>query len=253
MQKIKELYNKLNERNLLFLLIPFGLLFVMMIAIIFISFSQPVDPNQTRQKPSSPKLSSTLSIENTSPQNNAINVGIFSPIRVTFTTPVSKQNQSSINISLNPTVTGEQSWSSDNKTLIFTPSGLANDQVYAATVSYKQNVFTWKFKIVSVENTSQEDQEKSQTISDENYIEQEKSVDQSYPWLENLPLQTDDYFFYFDIDTKSFVGQLYTSDSSTTAVDDQVAVMKQEILNQVKALGIPTQDYPIDWQVAPKS
>ena len=189
-----------------------------------------------------------MSIDTVSPQNNTNNVGIFSPIQITFTTPVPIRERTALTLSFAPALEGTIRWSSDNKTLTFTPSSpLSNGKQYTAAIAHN-NQYSWQFTTVSVENTSQADQEKSQTIADQNYIEWEKSVDQSYPWLEKLPLETENYFFYFDIDTKSFVGQLYPSGSSEISEADQVTAMKAEIMTSLTNLGIPTT-FPFDWQI----
>lgn len=95
-------------------------------------------------------------------------------------------------------------------------------------------------------------QQESQTQADKNYGAWQKGVDTSYPWYNNLPLQTPNYFVYFDLDTKKFVARLYPSQSSPTSVDTQVAGMKSEITAKLQGLGIDTSKFELDWQVTPE-
>ncbi len=98
-------------------------------------------------------------------------------------------------------------------------------------------------------NPTEQEKMKSQTQADLKYSKYIKDIYTNYPWYNSLPLQTTSYFVYFDPNKKSFTGKLYPKSSTTTSVDQQVALMKSEILEKLKNLSIPTTTYPFDWQV----
>jgi len=99
---------------------------------------------------------------------------------------------------------------------------------------------------------SQDDKMKMQEISDQNYTKWQKINDSNYPWYNNLPLQTDNYFVYFDLDKKIFIGKLYPKQSSSISIDSQTASMKTEINLTLIKLGIDTTKYSFDWQITPE-
>lgn len=86
-----------------------------------------------------------------------------------------------------------------------------------------------------------EEQTEVQSVADRDYADWQKNVTDTYPWYNNLPLQTSTYFVYFDLDKKSFIAKLYPSGNQTEAV------LKAEILERLEALTIDTNQYPIEW------
>lgn len=245
--------NKIKENKIYLIAIPFGLILFFLIAILIISSnSQPKGnnsltpaPNQTVTDPGK------LGINAISPGNSTTNAGIYQPVTVTFSQPVSSPNN--ILLTLSPTSKGTSSWSADNTTLTFTPSEpLRTNSQYTATVTYNGMNYTWSFTVVSDGNVSQEDIQKEQSQGDENFANWWNDVTTKYPWFEKLPLQTDNYFAYFDVERKTFVGKLYPKTSGPTSVDDQVNSMKGEIMTALTNLGINTAQFPMDWQITPE-
>lgn len=88
-------------------------------------------------------------------------------------------------------------------------------------------------------------------------INDQKKVDQEYgnwqddtrnqfPWRKSLPLYSDNYYVYFDIENKKFIGLLYPGSSEST---DNI---KQEILKVFREEDIPQTQYEFDWKITPK-
>lgn len=50
-----------------------------------------------------------------------------------------------------------------------------------------------------------------QTKADEEYVSWKDDNVGEYPWLNKLPLTSDKYYVYFDLDKKSFVARIYPS------------------------------------------
>src|SRR5690349_3947374 len=71
-----------------------------------------------------------------------------------------------------------------------------------------------------------QDQQKADT----NYSNWRKEIDKNYPWMGSLPLQTDNYFVYFDQENKKIIGKIYTP--------DQTEQIKSEVTAKLTQLGV---------------
>lgn len=244
-------------KTYLFFLIPLVLIIFFIISISFSSYPKRATINKTTNEvtPSntSTLLAEKLQVKETSPANNTTNVSIYPSISVTFVQTFSHVQQKTLTFTFSPSIEGKESWSSDGKTVTFTPSqALSSNTKYTILTTMQNATFAWGFTTVSSENISIEDKQKVQDQADQHFGEWQQSVNAKYPWYLTLPLQTDTYFFYFDLTSKSFIGLLYPSLSSKTAVDSQVASMKTTIEAQLTKLNIPYAKYPITWSVTPE-
>lgn len=241
----QELITKLKQPNAILLMVPLLLLSFMIAMIIYLTIASTPEPSSQKKK-----LTDTVEIKYTSPTDNEDGVRLNTSIAVTFVSAIAPNDKKNVHIELSPKIEGRTEWSSDNKTLTFIPSGLLrNSQEYQAIIAYETKKYVMHFRTIPIENVSQEDQAKLQEKADQNYRKWEEMVQTNYPWLDKLPLQTDTYFFYFDIDKKQFTGKLYPDPTSDIATDTQVATMKNEIYTQLANLNIPTDKFPIDWQI----
>jgi hypothetical protein len=91
-----------------------------------------------------------------------------------------------------------------------------------------------------------------QDASEIQQAEEQAAIQKDYPWFNSLPLQESNYFVYFDVNKKSFVGLLYPKTSSSVSVDNQVAQMKTEAQAKLTQKSIPWQNYQFSWKVTPK-
>ena len=86
-----------------------------------------------------------------------------------------------------------------------------------------------------------------QTKVDQEYASWEKDISDNYPWRKKLPLTSENYYVYFDLNNKVFIGRLYT-----TAGDD-VEQLKADILKILKVdEEIPIENFKFEWMVFPK-
>lgn len=87
----------------------------------------------------------------------------------------------------------------------------------------------------------------SQKAVDDEYAGLQLEVKQNYPWLRKLPLASQRYFVYFDIDKKTFIGKLYLSKS------DDGQKLKTELVNRLRnVLEIPVENFLFEWIVIPQ-
>lgn len=86
-----------------------------------------------------------------------------------------------------------------------------------------------------------EDFAEYQTQTDKLYADQIKRQDEEYPWLQQLPLQTNDYFVYFETSNNTFTAEIYSPSR-----EEQ---LKQEITQRLSALNIDLSKYSIRWEV----
>lgn len=250
---------KQNQR-LLLIVGPLALtLFIVILAIIFLqpTPTQPatITTNQQSATPTPNQVvqAEKLRVASVTPQNNSTNIGIFTPLTVTFSRVIPKSEQPSYKVSTNPPSKGTITWPTDNSTLIYTPADFSTETTYVASVDAKGESYTWTFKTVSNENISDEDVMKVELESAEFTKQQDAEFQRNYPWWDEFPLESERYFAYYDTNKQKFVGLLYPSSSTNTSIDKQVDVMKNEILGYIRGKGINIDQYGgIEWQVTPE-
>lgn len=187
-----------------------------------------------------------LSIASVSPEDGSTNTSLFATISATFSKPLSIAEQQHATVSLSPNTQGTVSWSQTNDTINFTPDiHLNTGTTYTVTLQYGVATKSWSFTTIADTNVSQEDQAAIQLQSDAAWGNWQNQVTTDYPWYDNLPLQTSDYFTYFDIDTKSFISDLYINKSDTAKMNQ----LKQSILQQLQSFGIDTTKYKFVWNI----
>ncbi len=90
-------------------------------------------------------------------------------------------------------------------------------------------------------------QESSQLKADEEFYNREKAINDQYPWIKKVPIRTDKYFVYFDINKKMFIGLLYPTG------EDNVDLIKAEAIRVLKEVkSIPLENYQFEWTVFQK-
>lgn len=75
------------------------------------------------------------------------------------------------------------------------------------------------------------------------YDSRQKNNTTAYPWLRKLPLAADNYYVYFDLSEKKFIGKLYPKPP------ENIEVTKQLISAKLKEKQIPYETYGIEWSV----
>lgn len=184
------------------------------------------------------------------PGSNAKDVAIFPAITVVFSRPLTTQEEAAISLSSSPTITGTQAWSSDQTTLLLTPTTpLQTNLAYKLTLLYFQKEYSWTFTTVPLSQVSTEDQIAAQAKADKSFGEWDKNNAQNYPWYNQLPIQASTYFVYFDLDNKKFIAKLYPT--SSTPTDTEITALKNEVQTKLISLGVPLNDYFINWSIIP--
>lgn len=184
-----------------------------------------------------------LKIVTEMPKKQTNDASPLSAISITFSRKLDSQEQKQTKIFSVPSSSGPQTWSPDGKTLLFKPDApLIADQVYTITVVYPSKQYSWSFQTLSSEKLSIEDQMELQTQADKEFAEEEKKIFETFPWYSQLPILTDRYFLYFDIETKTFIGKLYLRGNQGLA-----ETYKQEALKTLQSLKIDIAPYEIKW------
>lgn len=82
---------------------------------------------------------------------------------------------------------------------------------------------------------------------DQEYSNWEQNVKDNYPWRKKLPLTSDKYYVYFDLNKKVFIGRLYPS------AGDNLDQMKADILRLLKEdKGVPIETFQFEWTILAK-
>jgi hypothetical protein len=86
---------------------------------------------------------------------------------------------------------------------------------------------------------------KKQQAVEQEYSTWQNEVRNDFPWRVKLPLHSDQYYVYFDINKKEFIGYLYPKSSDNV---EQMKAVIVKILKEQK--GIPVDSYPFGWTVS---
>lgn len=91
-----------------------------------------------------------------------------------------------------------------------------------------------------------------QAQADRNFAAKSKEIQDLYPWLDKLPIQTQNYFVYFDVNEKQFIAKLYPSSSSNLTVEQQVEGFKNEVKTKLQSNIPDYSKYNIRWDIKTK-
>jgi hypothetical protein len=193
----------------------------------------------------------SLQIIATTPVNNTTNVGIFSPIQFSFSRELTEYELKSFNFTVSPPIQFTEDWGTSDSILTLIPtSPLLTDTTY--TITYTSPLsYELTFSTVSIDDISIDDQAKNQSIADKNFEDYWKQVYDSYPWYNQLPLQTENYFVYFDTSKKSFIGILYIETENMNNQQSQ-SIRKDEIKSRLANLSVPVESTQFEWRIIEK-
>lgn len=247
-------YIQTISRKKIYLLIAFVLFIIPLIVALVASIDRKdVTPPATPAVPQPTKyLAEPLTLLFVSPKDGTTGVGIYPRITATFSRPLSSQEIKNIQITSFPQLEGKISLSNDRKTVIFSNDlPLLQDQQYVFNTTYPSGNYKWEFATTSPQNVPDEEQARAQTHADRGFGLWVESVQKQYPWYNKLPLQTQSYFVYFDLERKVFITSLYPNKTSRVSIDQQVQSLKENIMKRLQGFGIATEKYSFDWNVQP--
>lgn len=104
----------------------------------------------------------------------------------------------------------------------------------------------------SYNQLTQQQKNDYQIQSDQNIQNIQNKILQQYPWYPRLPLQSTNYFVYFDPPSETFIVKLYPQKNSATPIDNQVSNLKTAVIQRINTLGSNAGKYKIDWRVTPE-
>lgn len=195
----------------------------------------------------------TVNISSVAPPENSVTTTLLPQIKAVFIKPVSIDQKDKVKLSTNPEITGSPSWSADNITLSLIPTKSLNvEQRYSLTVRWDSSSYSWNFTTPPIKNLSLEEQMKLQAEADKNYAQAQEKVIQEFPWYNNLPLKTVNYFVYLDVSSKTIKAKLYPQKASPVPINEQVKSLQIEITSKLKKLGIDLSVQKIEWLIIPE-
>lgn len=112
--------------------------------------------------------------------------------------------------------------------------------------------FPTSISTIPPSNTPPSDQIRIQSQADQDFATKTNQIKTLYPWLNKLPIQTSNYYVYFDVSLKQFIAKLYPSSASTTPVDQQVDLFKNDITTKLQNLIPDYTKYNITWDIKPE-
>ena len=85
------------------------------------------------------------------------------------------------------------------------------------------------------------------------FAKSQSDISKNYPWYDQLPIKSADYFVFFDVDKKSFTGNLYPASTNKNFIVSQVVKMKARIRKSLADLSIDYTKYPFIWNIKPEN
>ena len=238
-----------NKKILLIIL--GGIVLVILWMVTFLLTARPENPTVALPTPLPtptniplpPSAYLNTSITSFEPANGNDNISLFATVSATFSRPLTPAEQQHVSLTSSPSTDGSTSWSSDKTTISFTPSRFTTNTLYTISISFGSITNSWTFTTVPDTSLSQEDKNALQLQSDNNFGAWQNQLYSSYPWYDHLPLQSDQYFTFFDINTRQFITDIYTDPNNT----DTIRAIKQEVVGKLQSLGIDTSKYLFVW------
>lgn len=188
-----------------------------------------------------------LSVIATSPYASQTDASMVQPITVTFSRPLLNREKAGVRATLTPTVGKfEKTWSEDQKTLFLIPDTALKEQSdYSLLLKGAFPEYSFSFKTTAFADLSPQDVLLLQSYADKEVADKNKAIDSAYPWIDKLPLQTETYFVYFDVDKKTFIAKIYTDQTHSEES------LREDVIVSLESNGIPHGSYPIEWTVTP--
>lgn len=75
------------------------------------------------------------------------------------------------------------------------------------------------------------------------YVDWKDNNHTDYPWINKMPLGTEKYYVYFDLEKKQFIARLYP------AAGEDVEQIKTTVVNLLTEKGVAPDSYPIEWVI----
>lgn len=171
--------------------------------------------------------------------------GLYQAVTINFSRDLNTQEKAGLQVTVLPSVETEKKWL-DNKTLVVTPTEpLLASTAYKEIISFGSQTTSIGFTTTDVQSVPIEDQVKIQSQADKNFGDWQLQVITNYPWYKQLPLQTESYFVYFDLDTKTLFAKIYSNPSD----ESRIIIIKNEVSSRLTALGVDLTTFPIEWKV----
>lgn len=194
-----------------------------------------------------------ISVSAVSPTNNSTDISILTKITVTFSRPLTNNEQNEIKISFSPKVDGTTFWESSN-TVSFEPSiSFLENQVYSVVVYYPFINYAWSFTTGATSNLSTSEAGFLQQKLDHEFSTRQQEIRLKYPWYDNLPLSTDNYYIYFNTVNETFIADAYPKTYVSVPIDAQVSSIETQARGALVSLGIDLSKYKIQWSILPTS
>lgn len=249
-------YNDMTKKQILLIAASFLSILILFVGISALAGIKKPSQPLLQFGPTPTPINTNITIPHTYfgspfPPNNMNDIGTNTNISYTFFASLSAEEKNNVSIQVEPSTPGSLSW--DNKTLIFSPDApLAANQKYTVTLINGQTQNTWSFitSPVSIDPNNAPAEQQAGDVTFGKITQQNLT---NYPWLNSLPIQSSQYFVYFNVQQKAFLATIYPNKNSSTSLQEQTTNIKNSILQQLSSLGIHVAQYPFVWTITPVS
>ena len=196
-----------------------------------------------------PFVTSPLEVVQTDPADQETDAPLSLAVAITFSRPLDSTEKQTIKLGFTPIASGSSSWSQDNTQLIFTPNNLAPQASYSATVLFNNSSHSWTFTTGSIQPTVAPGVQQGLNVQakyDDLWGQKQQDLYKNYPWYDQLPISTSDYFLSFDIGSNTLYADLFPKDPANVIAVNQ---LKQTVLQVLKSIGVNTSRVSIQWTI----
>ena len=184
---------------------------------------------------------SDVKIVSITPADNASDVGLLPEIKVNFSKNLSSDQQNQVIFTMSPEAEGTTQWESNGKTVVFKVTApLTSGLSHQLSILYPGGSDTLNFTTKDESSITEEEALEVQTQADKDFGEWQEEIYTKYPWINELPLRTDKYFVYFDIEKGKIFAVIYSTDQN------EIATLREEITQNLSKLGIDAS-IPVEW------
>jgi hypothetical protein len=146
-------------------------------------------------------------------------------------------DRSDIKFIIYPEIIFDSVW--EESELILSPKDVFSaDQIYNIAVFENNTIISsFYFQTKSVEDLSEEEQNLYNESTSSTVSEQIKALYEQNPWLESLPIITDNYNIFYNFDNSSIRSRVFSAENMD---DIEIDLIKKNINNELEKIGVPS-------------
>ncbi|OGH02890.1 MAG: hypothetical protein A2798_00475 [Candidatus Levybacteria bacterium RIFCSPHIGHO2_01_FULL_37_17] len=198
-------------------------------------------------------LNREIKVSQVAPKDGSQNNSLYPNIAATFSRKISSNEQEKMQVTISPNIKYISYWSSDQQTLYLLPEqSFVPSTKYLVEVSLNNYSYSWGFTTSSNPVPTEDDLTQRQAQEDIITAVEQGEFDKKYPWYDQIPEPSNDYFIGFDSDKEKFFVAIYPKYSSPNSISQQEEELKKQVLTVLQNIGVDTNKYSVEYKSFPR-